>query len=55
MTHTWIILAVRTAYQVTMSIISIEDREGNLWVATSRGIDNFRDTRVDQFYLAVKG
>jgi ligand-binding sensor domain-containing protein len=27
----------------------IEDREGNLWVATSRGIDNFRDLRIITF------
>jgi signal transduction histidine kinase/ligand-binding sensor domain-containing protein len=26
-----------------------EDREGNLWVATSRGLDNFRNTRVVNF------
>jgi signal transduction histidine kinase/ligand-binding sensor domain-containing protein len=26
-----------------------EDREGNLWVATSKGIDCFRDTRVVSF------
>jgi len=26
-----------------------EDREGNIWVATSKGIDNFRDMRVVSF------
>lgn len=26
-----------------------EDREGTLWVATSKGIDNFRDTRMVSF------
>jgi ligand-binding sensor domain-containing protein len=26
-----------------------EDREGNLWVVTSKGIDNFRDIRVASF------
>ena len=26
-----------------------EDREGNLWIATSRGLDNLRDTRVVTF------
>jgi signal transduction histidine kinase/ligand-binding sensor domain-containing protein len=26
-----------------------EDREGNLWVATSKGLDNFRNTRVVSF------
>jgi ligand-binding sensor domain-containing protein len=26
-----------------------EDREGNVWVATSKGIDNFRDLRIVSF------
>jgi signal transduction histidine kinase/ligand-binding sensor domain-containing protein len=26
-----------------------QDREGNIWIATSRGIDNFRDLRVASF------
>jgi ligand-binding sensor domain-containing protein/signal transduction histidine kinase len=26
-----------------------QDKEGNLWVATSKGIDNFRDVRVTSF------
>ena len=29
-----------------------EDREGNLWVATSKGLDRFRDTRVVTFSTA---
>ena len=27
----------------------LEDREGDVWVATTRGIDNFRDLRVTSF------
>jgi ligand-binding sensor domain-containing protein len=26
-----------------------QDREGNIWIATSRGIDNFHDLRVASF------
>lgn len=28
-----------------------EDREGNMWVVTSKGIDNFRDVRVTTFSM----
>jgi ligand-binding sensor domain-containing protein len=32
-----------------------EDHEGDLWVATTRGIDLFRETRVTSFPTPRKG
>ena len=45
----WIIFAVRMVFPAIPCNRFYEDREGNLWVATTKGIDCFRDVRVATF------